>query len=440
MDNTALLQPYHVLEGGGLSLDFHPGQWDAWDSPRRFIFILAGTQGGKTSFLPHWLRREIYHPTVGRGGGDYLAVTATYDLFKLKFLPTVREVFEHLTSDGRYWAGERVIELRDPVTGKFWAKRSDDTMWGRIILRSAESGSGLESSTAKGAILDECGMDSFTAETWRAVRRRLSLHQGRVMGGTTLYVLYNWLRQLYDEWRNGRQDITFVQFASIQNPAFPKEEYDSALLEMPEHVVNMQYRGQFDKPPGMIYDAFNSELCVIRPFDVPEIWPSYGGMDYGGVNTACVRLRYGNGVYYLTNEYKQGGRTAKDHAKDLKAWHCRAWVGGAKSEGQWRDEFRAAGLPVQEPPISDVWLGINRVYALMKQNQLFVFDTCQGSLGQVGGYSRKMNKATGEPIPDEILNKDQYHFLDALRYVVSKVSKTAVGSPIAQGRAKGRKK
>jgi hypothetical protein len=418
---NTILQPYHVTDDGALSLDFHPGQWDVWDSTKRFVFVTAGTQGGKTSFGPHWLHREIYHPDIGRGPGDYLAVTGAYDLFKLKMLPAIRDVFEHVTRQGRYWAGDKVIELRDPDTGLFWAKRSDDPMWGRVILRSAETKGGLESSTANAAWLDECGLDSFTSETYRAIRRRLSLTRGRILGTTTLYVLYNWLRRLYDDWQTGRADIEFINFSSIINPSFPKDEYDQAITEMPEHVINMQYRGIYDKPPGMIYDAFDSELCEIPPFSIPDYWPSYGGMDYGGVNTVCLRLRQNpdNDVFYLTHEYHEGGRTAKQHAADLLSWRCKLWYGGAKSEGQWRDEFRAARLPVKEPKVSDVWVAINRVYGEMKKDNLFIFDTCDKILGQIGSYSRKMNKATGEPIPDQIANKNEYHYLDALRYVLA---------------------
>ena len=418
-------QPYSRTADGGLSLDLHAGQWDIWDCTKRFVFGLAGTQGGKTSLTPLWLHREIYSDTYGRGAGDYLAVTATYDLFKLKFLPAMRDYFEGVMKCGRYWAGERVIELCDPQTGLFRAKRADDPMWARIILRSAESGSGLESSTANAAVLDECGMDSYTAETWRAIRRRLSLTRGRVLGVTTLYVLYNWLRQLYDEWANGRSDIAFIQFASIINPSFPRDEYEQALREMPEHVINMSYRGMYDKPPGMIYDCFDSQLCVIPPFAIPAEWLSCGSMDYGGINTVCLDLRKNpaNGVIYVTREYHEGGRTADEHAKDLKGWNCQMWTGGAKSEGQWRREFRAAGLSVAEPTVSDVWVGINRVYGLAKQNRLMIFDTCQGTLGQMGTYGRKINKATGEPIPDEIANKETYHYLDALRYGILRIER-----------------
>jgi hypothetical protein len=254
---------------------------------------------------------------------------------------------------------------------------------------------------------------------------------------TTLYVLYNWLKQLYDEWKNGRSDIAFIQFASIINPSFPQEEYEQALREMPEHVVNMSYRGLYDKPPGMIYDCFNSQLCAIPPFAVPRHWPIYGGMDYGGVNTVCGRLLKDpkTAVYYLTHEYHEGGRTAKEHAADLKDWGCQLWKGGAKSEGQWRDEFRAAGLPVGEPAVSNVWVGINRVYGVMKQDRLMIFDTCQGTLGQIGTYSRKMNKATGEPIEDEIANKNEYHYLDMLRYILGSLEGDARGGVEIQKKA-----
>lgn len=39
-------------EDGQIQLDFHPGQARAWLSKARFVFMLAGTQGGKTSFGP----------------------------------------------------------------------------------------------------------------------------------------------------------------------------------------------------------------------------------------------------------------------------------------------------------------------------------------------------------------------------------------------------
>src|SRR5687768_8658409 len=99
-----------TVDDDKLTLDLHPGQTRAWESDRRFIAILAGTQSGKTSYLPWWLWREVNRC----GGGDYLAVTASYDLFKLKMLPAIRECFEYTLGVGRYWASDRVMELADP--------------------------------------------------------------------------------------------------------------------------------------------------------------------------------------------------------------------------------------------------------------------------------------------------------------------------------------
>ena len=73
----------YQVENGKLRLCLHPGQSRAWKSDRRFVFIIAGAQSGKTSFGSVWLYREIQC----QGAGDYLAVTSSYDLFKLKLLP-----------------------------------------------------------------------------------------------------------------------------------------------------------------------------------------------------------------------------------------------------------------------------------------------------------------------------------------------------------------
>lgn len=406
----------YEIRDGRLRLNFHPGQCRAWDSERRFTAVLAGTQAGKTAFGPWWIWREIE-----RGGaGDYIAVTSSYDLFKLKMLPSLRETFEHVFRSGRYWSGPRIIELADPATGKFRANRSDDPMWGRIILRSAESGSGLESNTAKGAWLDEAGQDSFTIETWEAVLRRLSLALGRVLITTTLYN-FGWLRtEFYDRWAGGDPDYAVVHFDSTENPAFPRSEWDRAERSMPRWRFDMAYRGRFARPAGLIYDCFDEAAHVVPPFAIPDSWPRHLGLDFGGVNTAAVfyAAEPGTDRLYLYREYLAGGRTAKEHADALKAGEPMVpqCVGGSKSEGQWRAEFRAAGLPVREPAVSEVEVGISRVYGAHKRGEILVFSSCKGYLAQKRAYARKLD-AAGNPT-EAIENKETYHYLDAERYVV----------------------
>jgi hypothetical protein len=335
-------------------------------------------------------------------------------------LPALRETFEHVLQLGRYWSGDRILELADPETGKFLAKRSDDRMWGRIILRSAESGGGLESTTAKGAWLDEAGQDAFAIDSFEAVLRRLSLALGRVLITTTLYN-FGWLKtEVYDRWVKGDPEYEIVHFDSTENPLFSPEEFERARATMPLWRFNMQYRGRYEKPAGLIYDSFNDK-CVWKPFAIPADWNRYLGLDFGGVNTAGVffAAEPNSPRLYLYREYLAGGKTAKGHVNDLldgESSRPAFAVGGAPSEDQWRDEFSAAGLAVQRPTIKDVEVGISRVYGRHARNEIIVFSTCDKYLAQKRAYSRKLDRS-GQPT-EAIEAKATYHLLDAERYIV----------------------
>jgi hypothetical protein len=393
------------LDGGKIRLHLHSGQTKAWDSSRRFVFVVAGTQGGKTSFGPWWLWREVKQ----QGAGDYLAVTATYDLFKLKMLPEMRRVFCELLPGWTWVASDRVIVSDDGQT--------------RIILRSANAPGGLESATAKAAWLDECGQDDFRLESWEAVLRRLSLSRGRVLGTTTPYNL-GWLKsEVYDRWRAGDADYEVVQFKSTQNPRFPLAEYERAKASLPRWKFEMFYNGEFARPAGLIYEDFDENLHKVKPFPIPPEWPRYVGIDFGAVHTALVWIAENpeTKCYYLYRESLQGGMSTNQHAAGARAsakgQNVVRWTGGARSETQQRMDWNAAGIPVNESPIIDVEAGIDRVIELFKTKRLFIFSDCRGVIDELGTYSRVLDDH-GQPT-EKIKDKETFHRLDALRYDVS---------------------
>lgn len=388
------------INDGKLTLNFHFGQTRAWESEARFPFIIAGTQSGKSAFGPWWLWREI----ESKGLGDYLAVTATYDLFKLKMLPELQKVFGVYIPGWEYRASDRVLS-----DGK-----------SRIILRSADAEGGLESATVKAAWLDECGQSKFKLGAWEAIQRRLSLYGGRALGTTTPYNS-GWLKtEVYDRWKAGDKDFDVIQFKSTMNPAFPKEEYARMKDSMPSWKFKMFYDGEFEKPVGLIYDCFIDALHTCPRFTIPDKWQRYLGLDFGGVNTAGVfyAAEPNTDRYYLYRAYKSGSKTAAEHVRDLMRDEPMIpfAVGGSPSEGQWRDEFKAAGLPVRQPDIKEVEVGIDRVYEAHRKNQIIVFDDLKEYLDEKHTYARKLN-AQGEPT-EEIEDKETYHFMDAERYIV----------------------
>lgn len=434
MNNTEEIKPLSEVDSTGrVSLNFHPGQIKAWRSRKRFVFVLAGTQSGKTSFGPWWLWREIKEC----GGGDYLAVSPTYDLFKLKLLPEMLDVFVNTLRIGRYHPSERLIELVNPDSGRFEAKLASDKMYSRIILRSAEAGSkhggagvgGLESATAKAAWLDECGMDTFSLQAWEATLRRLSLSEGRILATTTIYN-FGWMKsEIFDRWQNGDPNIDVFQFESIMNPAFPRSEYERAYETLPAWKFSMLYRGIYSKPAGMVYHDFDSAVHVVAPFDIPIDWKRNVGIDPGAVNTALVWIAEDreHDRYYIYRESLQGNLTTKEHVQAAlsqpDAKRVEKWIGGSRSEKQFRLDWKDAGIDVEEPSITDVESGIDKVTALLKAKRLLVFSTCRGVVDEFGRYSRKLD-ARGE-VTEEIENKSAFHRLDAGRYIISNLGSDA---------------
>lgn len=414
-------------DDGRLRLHFHAGQWRAWNATQRFVIVLAGTQGGKTSFGPHWLYREIQRA----GPGDYMVVTPTFPLLEVKALPVFRALFEAILQLGEYVASPvRHFRFSDEGARRTFGKVPDEPT--NVYFGYAADQDSLESATAKAVWGDEAGQKRFKHGSWEALLRRLSLHRGRALLTTTPYYL-GWLKKLCDRARLLNSDVAVVRFASTANPMFSREEFERARNDMPAWKFNMFYRGVFERPAGLIYDVFNEKAHTCQRFEIPTDWRRYIGLDFGGINTAAVLYAEhpDTGVKYAYREYHAGQRVAAEHAKALLNGEPTPSlvVGGSRSEGQWRKEFAYGGLAVREPKISSVEIGIDRVYGAHKRNEIVVFDDLAGYLDQKASYSRVLDDE-GEPT-EEIEDKATYHYMDAERYIIGYLARNSVPGSVA---------
>jgi hypothetical protein len=426
----------------GLELRFHEGQQRTYDSTARIVAMISGTQGGKTCMGPWWLRREI----GDKGPGDYLAVTATYDLFKVKMLPTILEVYVHTLGIARYWAGDQILELCDhtfdetsktwiPQPGVFRARQATDPMWARIILRSASSEGGLESATAKAAWLDEAGLEEFGLGAWEAIMRRLSLHRGRILITTTPYNNVGWLkREVFDRWRAGDPQIDVIQFKSISNPAFPKEEFDERQRHMPGWKFKMFYEGQFERPAGLIYPDYDDGPAsqggmIVEPFAIPSGWRRVLGVDPGPVHYALLwgAIDPATDTLFLVKERLESYRSTQEIARDVMIDQGSGqptlgeyYVGGTPDVQPRLDWEMAGAHPVFEPPFRDVESGIDRGTLLLRQNRVRVFSTLMATRDEFLSYRRKLDDQ-GLPTED-IEDKSRFHFMDAFRYIAAGIT------------------
>lgn len=407
-----LISPLYEVKGGTLRVNLHSGQRKTYDSTRRFVFMLAGTQGGKTEFGPIWMYREMQR----RGDGDYLVVSTSYPLQQKKAVPAYISFFKTLLGIAKYYKSDRIMKVEDRDGSKY-----------TIFFGSADRPDSLESATAKAAHLDEIGQDSFRLSSWEAVLRRLSIHQGRVLGTTTLYNL-GWLRnEIYERWENGDTDYDVIQFDSIENPAFPLAEYQRAKDTLPAWKFDLFYRGKYARPAGMIYNAYDKNIHLLTPFEIPAEWPRYVGIDPGGVNTATLWIAEDTykKAYYIYRSTLDGGKSTREHCKTAleyaKNERVVTWCGGSKSEGQFREDWNTEGVPVQPSPIVDVESGIDRVISLFKQKRLFILNNHSNRqlLDEIGAYSRVLNDR--QEATEKIKNKEAFHILDSLRYIISHI-------------------
>ena len=402
-----------------IEINPHPGQQKILQDNKRFQVMFAGTGGGKTALLPLWVWLEMQQC----GDGDYLAVSPTFPLQNLRLIPVFIDFFEHTLKIGKF----KTVRGSPVLIVKTALANNGGELNARILFGSAKNPESLESAVANAACLDEAGQDAFKLSAWEAILRRVGHSKGRILITTTLYN-FGWLkREIYDRWLAGDPDINLVQFDSIQNPNYDKSEYERARKMLPAWKFDMQYRGIYRRPAGLIYSDFDENTHVIDPITIPPHWNWHVSIDPGAVHTAIIwTAESPDKQYYIVRSYIDGNKTTKEHVAKAKQFpeygRVKRWVGGAGSEQQFRDDWKAEGIHVREPEIRDVESGIDRVTALFKENRLFIFNTEANEplIEELRSYSRELDDKN-EPT-DRIQDKNKWHLADSIRYLAAGIS------------------
>jgi len=376
------------------------------------LAAIAGTGGGKTVLGYWWLydRMQLY-PGYAWGLAE-----PTYQMLAKIIInspdPKRPDIITWLKWHGfqpHYKAVDRIVETR----------------YGKIYLGSADNPDTLQGAAVKGYWLDEAGMMSLIA--YQTAQQRTALFDGQIILTTTPYNR-GWLKTEVADKADGDR-IHVEKWRSIDNPKFPAHVYYAMQNDMSPHRFRMMFDAEFERPVGLIYDSFDDTKCVIAPFRIPKTWPRYVGMDFGGVNTAVIwyaralssRPPIPRGALVGYREYLAGNKSASGHVIDLRALskgeEIVRKVGGAGSEGQWRREFMEAGWHVQAPKVTEVEVGIDRVYGYHAKDMIYYFNTMTGILSEKADYRRKLDD---NMLPTEAIeNKEKYHRLDGERYIIS---------------------
>ena len=408
-------------------------QTEVWDDTHRFRVVCAGRRSGKSVLsqlqVITWANTEV---------GRYWIVAPTYKQAK-----TIHwEGIQHYVPQ-RLIAKKNEVELSLTLTN------------GSIIeLRGAENPDALRGVKLRGLVIDEIASIRNWEWLWSEVLRpTLTDYEAPVVFISTPKG-YNHFYDLYTKGQEDKGLYKSWRFTSYDNPYIPKGEIDNAKQELTEDTFAQEYMADFRKHTGLVYKEFQREVHVVSPFDIPEGWKIYRGLDFGSTNpTVCLWMAVDeDDNWFIFDEHYQTGQTIDFHAGLINSRVSNTRVVstyGDPSGAQWIKEFAQRGIYITPAnkevgtqfnswvrfgiekiserlkimpghSVSQVQLlaGSNKAVGAEGMPKLFIFSMCTNLIREFETYRWKEKSVTqaqdlNEP---DVPEKANDHAMDALRY------------------------
>lgn len=250
-------------------------------------------------------------------------------------------------------------------------------------------------------------------------------------------------------------DWSSWHFTSYDNLAWPegsseRESFINFINKEKERVTPdffaQEYLAQFIRFTGLIYKEFdmNSQVQDFK-HEYDQYGHYYFGLDFAvrGWVAALASWIDSNGIIHHLDNYKQEGKTAQEHAENIKEMLSKyaqlsKWTGFADpagfAKGQQRsfisksgelegdiyalsDEYIEAGLPII-PANNDVKGGIDYVRRKHRENKILVHPRCTDYVDEKLQYQWKeqpLSQIGSKNVPEEP-RKFNDHLMDCERY------------------------
>lgn len=290
--------------------------------------------------------------------------------------------------------------------------------------------------------------EELILKEWEILRTRASMRAGHMpfawlFGDCNPEHPQHWIKTMSDQ-----GVFTMLQSSHRDNPEIYDPETGELTSQGKQRLAVLKkatgatrqrlFLGLWAAPEGAIYEVFEEARHKVEAFTPPPLWPRAVGIDplgayIGGVFVAYDVANQRLNVYreylepfgittrkHCENLLELAGYDAGGYKQRLDAENIAAWVGGGPSERQARLDWEDNGIPLLESGVFEVWSGIDRIIELLDTGRLVIHDCCPNLLSEIGSYRRTLKN--GIPT-DNIENKDTYHLLDALRYIVAWLTK-----------------
>lgn len=234
----------------------------------------------------------------------------------------------------------------------------------------------------------------------------------------------HWAYQAFILKRDPKTKVPFERpelFSSLlMNPAdnqanLPDNYIKDMLETLPDHQRRRFLYGEWVMPEGCIYNEFSDQKHVITrnadgTYTLPKFEKYSIGADSNGRHTAACLIGWtGDGAAYVLDDYGMINATTQALSKEIQTkWKYAYDTGYAPCYGDPAAAQYNEAFLYYQPADNSLEDGINYVKWLLENGRLFFCDCCSGILSQIVAYVRDDK--------ERIIDKNSFHYLDALRY------------------------
>jgi PBSX family phage terminase large subunit len=392
-----------------MEITLHEYQSKVMASKARFIAAISGIRGGKTTIGAIWLLTEIERLRESGILGDFLICAPTNKILDQSTLPKFKEFFP---KDWGVWKEQKsCFELN-------WNRPGSEEPC-RIYVRSMDEPDSIEGMDALAAWMDEVG--KMKGQSFINVQGRLSVKKGRCILTTTPYNVGWFFRDVYKK-KDVDADYEILIWSSTDNPAFPKDEYERAKRTLPKAIFERRYMGKFTRLEGLVYPEFDEDFHIVEPFDIPDDWTRFGGMDFGRSNPnaiLCVAEDPASHTFYVYKEFYRSETLLKTLSDFLHNEHLSYVLADTQSAQLIAELQQFYGNRNVKEADKQIDVGIERVRSLLQEGRLKFFrEKCVNTIEEICEYHYAppdLDKVQA----DKPVAKHN-HAMDALRYAFSR--------------------
>lgn len=380
-------------------------QHNALFSDKKIIALCTGIQWGKSMTGAMWMCRMTYKYCADTD--NFIITAPTYKIMEQSTLPAFMRLMSQF---GEYNKQQAIFRFRNGGTVYFRTNTQPDSVVGITNVRAIWC--------------DEAG--KYTLYFWENIQGRSAFKDCQIMLTSSPYTV-NWLfkelvKPVLD---NKRDDIALIQASSVENPYFPRAEYERQRATMDTRRFESMYGGNFSRMSGLVYDCLDSDIHLVDSFSLPAGTRYVAGIDWGFTDpfVCVIHAITPNGLRYHISEYYKTQMTITDIIAVLKqkksVFGIECFYADPSQPG-YIEELNRAGLTCVGAK-NDIRLGVDTVYQELKMHKFLLFKGhCKFTMDEMENYRYPEPK---DLRPDQE-SKDQLpvgqddHTMDATRYCV----------------------